>query len=86
MAAIIDGSTYAGFFKITQDHASPNAYYIMPKHGVFFQAVDATTGSIKTLGNTDLNISTGADTEDENGNALDTSAKVARYLSDNKAF
>lgn len=86
MASIIDGSSHPGYFKLTPDDGAATAYFLVPKHGAFFQSSDATSGSIKTLGNADLNFTTGATTEDENGNALDTSAKVARYLADNKSF
>lgn len=86
MAAIIDGSSHPGYFKLTPDDGAATAYFLVPKHSVHFQSSDATSGSIRALGNADLIFSTGASTEDENGNALDTSAKVARYLADNKSF
>ena len=86
MAAIIDGSSHPGYFKLTPDDSAATAYFLIPKHGVHFQSSDATSGSIKVLGYADLNFYTGANTEDENGNVLDTSAKVARYLADNKSF
>ena len=85
MAAIIDGSTHPGFFKLYDD-ATPEVFTLAPKSSVLFTAADATSGAIKVLGNADVNFGTASTTEDENGNALDTSAKVALYLSGNRQY
>lgn len=87
MAAIIDGSTYQKYFKLTADDASPAAYFLIPKDHCVFQSIDATHGSIFPAGDLSdiaLNFATTGSTEDENGNALDTSDKVSQYLNDNK--
>lgn len=86
MAAIIDGSTYKGFWKITPDDASPNTYRLGEKKaGIYLTASDATSGELILGSNTGSPITiTFASCEDENGNALDTSAKIAQYLSDNR--
>lgn len=84
MAAIIDGSTYNGYYKITPTDNDLNAYYVVPKSSFFFSAVDATTGAIKSGESADINVSTDANTIDENDNALDTPAKVDLYISQNR--
>ena len=82
MAAIIDGSTYKGFWKLTGDHTFLAGFQLIPKHAnIDFTSTNVSEGSITYAGNSTL---TDADTIDENGNALNTSAKVAQYLSDNR--
>jgi hypothetical protein len=82
MALIIDGSTFPGFWKFTADHLAPNDFQTVPKFAqIDFVSTGVAEGNI-TYGGTGY--LTGATTIDENGNALDTSIKVARYLSDNR--
>lgn len=83
MAAIIDGSTYKGFWRIVSDSVAPNEYFLLPKaNGIRFDSGGAAGGAIYI--DAGSQVSTDADTIDENGNALNTSAKVAQYLSDNR--
>lgn len=87
MAAIIDGHTYPGLWKLTPDNSSPNAFYIIPKRAVYVKPVDATSGSFYLV--SDPSASTALMTYnssaiDELGNALNTSAKVSDYLSKNR--
>lgn len=82
MAAIIDGTTYKGFWKLTQDDASPLVYSVYPKDEVHLVSTDATSGELK-YGSSAI-LSFDSTCIDENGNALNTVAKVSQYLSDNR--
>lgn len=82
MAVIIDGSTYKGYWKLTGDHTFLAGFQTVPKsYPIDFVSTNVAEGTI-TIGGTGY--LTDADTVDENGNALNTSAKVAQYLSDNR--
>lgn len=86
MASIIDGSTYAGFWKITPDDSSPDTYRLAEKKsGIIFKSQDAVNGELLLGDDTQNSVAiTFADCEDEFGNALNTSAKIAQYLRDNR--
>lgn len=82
MAAIIDGVTHSGYWKLTADNATPTAYYVMPKSSIFFITIDATTGTIRDIpsnGGT-VNIGVDSSTVDHNGDPLNTVEKIANYL------
>ena len=81
MALIIDGSTYRKWWKFTADHTAPNEYQMIPKHASIDYTVTAATEGSISYGLTGY--ATDATTIDENGNELDTSAKVAKYLNEN---
>lgn len=87
MAAIIDGSTYNGFWKITADSGIADVWYMVPKYDLFQAPATATTGKLRLeadpAGN-NFDISYDANTIDENGNALATSAAIANYISQNR--
>lgn len=83
MAAIIDGSTYKGYWRIVADNGAPTEYFLIPKvNGIRFDSGGTAVGVIYI--DAGSSVATDADTIDENGNALNTSAKVAQYLSDNR--
>ena len=82
MAAIINGSAYKGYWKLTADDASPLVFSVYPKDEVYLVANDATSGAIYS-GATGI-MSFDSTCEDEYGNALDTVAKVVQYMADNK--
>ena len=89
MATIIDGSTYKGYFKITEDDTAPNAFYAVPKtSGVILNGVDVETFNLVFAGgaypSVEISLSTGNGIEDEFGNTLATPAAVLQYLSDNR--
>ena len=85
MALIIDGSSKKGYWKITSNSGIPNAYYVIQKDKILFESIAADGGVLRDLsGNNLINTGTDANTIDENGNALDTSEKIAQYLSDNR--
>lgn len=47
MAAIIDGSTYKGFWRIVSDSVAPNEYFLLPKaNGIRFDSGGAAGGAI----------------------------------------
>lgn len=82
MAAIIDGTTYKGYWKLTADDASPLVYFLYPKDEVYLTTTDGTSGTLRSGGSGIIGFD--ATCEDENGNALNTVAKVSQYLSDNR--
>lgn len=86
MASTIDGSTYRKYWKLTPDNTAPNIFELFPKDSVRFRSAGAASGAIvRTQDAADATlIATDADTIDESGNALNTSAKVANYLNQNK--
>lgn len=89
MAAIIDGSTYKGYFKIVSDDGAPLVYYAFPKNGgVALKGIDAdtfelvsATGAYTSVA---ISLSIGNGVEDENGNAFASVGEVLQYLSDNR--
>lgn len=87
MASIIDGSTYAGYWKITPDDSTPDIWYQIPKDKIIFKPSDAGEGVIRFVFGTEQVVTgTDANTVDEFGNALDTSAKVAEYITANRQY
>ncbi len=82
MAAIIDGTTFNGYWKLTPNHASPLVYSVVSKHALELTSSDATSGTLSTEGG--VSVSFDSTCIDENGNALNTVAKVSQYLSDNR--
>jgi len=84
MAAIIDGSSVRGHWKITPDNGTPNAYYVIPKGSIVFISSGADTGTIRSEQYVDLNISLDNTTISETGQELNTSAKITTYISENK--
>lgn len=82
MAAIIDGVTHSGYWKLTADDASPLVYDLFPKGSIQLRVTGAATGSICRTQDTSQTgiISTDASTIDHNGDALATSLAVANYL------
>lgn len=87
MAAIIDGHTYPGLWKLTPDDSSPNAFYAIPKGKIYFKPSDATNGNLYFISDSSGSASicaTSSATIDELGNALNTSAKISDYLSKNR--
>jgi len=82
MAAIIDGTAFNGYWKLTPNNASPLVYSLCPKDELYLETSDATSGTLSTDGG--LSVSFDATCIDENGNALNTVAKVSQYLSDNR--
>ena len=82
MALIIDGTTFNGWWKFTPDHTAPNEFQMIPKlASIDYTVTTATEGAI-SYGLTGY--VTGTDTIDGEGNLLDTSEKVAQYLSDKR--
>lgn len=87
MAAIIDGHTYPGLWKLTPDNSSPNAFYAIPKGKIYFQPSSATSGNFYFVSDPSGSagiMSTDASTVDELGSALNTSVKISTYLSNNR--
>ena len=83
MAAIIDGSTYKGFWRIVTDSAAPNEFFLIAKvNGIRFDSGGAAVGAVIIDAST--SVATDSATIDGLGNTLETSAKVAQYLSDNR--
>lgn len=83
MAAIIDGSTYKGYWRIVTDSVAPTEYFLIPKaNGVRFDSTGAATGSI--IIDAGSSVSTDSSTLGGLGEELDTSAKISQYLSDNR--
>lgn len=83
MAAIIDGTTYSGYWRIVSDSVTPNEFFLLPKtNGIRFDSGGDAIGSL--ILDAGSSVSTDSATVDGNGNALNTSAKVAQYLSDNR--
>lgn len=87
MATKIDGSTLKGYWKITPDTGSPLAYYEVPKPLLVFQSQNATDGRLFLASDFSFSspiMSTDANTINENGDALNTAAKVADYITNNR--
>lgn len=78
MAAIIDGVTHSGYWKITPDDSSPDSYYVIPKASIF---IDASKLYLLTdpTGST-VNIGIDTTTKDHTGTALGSIAAIANYL------
>ena len=81
MAAIIDGTTYKGYWKITPTDGEPDVFSLFPKSGnMYVTILSANEGSIKAEGDIDYQFDENA--IGGNGEELDTAAKIAQYLSD----
>ena len=89
MAAIIDGSTYKGYFKITPDDGAPLVFYALPKVcGIGFNGIDADGFNLVAGGgafpSVTISLSIGNGVEDESGNSLTTISEILTYFSDNR--
>lgn len=87
MAAIIDGTTYKGFWKITADSGIADVWYLVPKYDLVNFAQDASNGRFKIesdpAGNS-FQIAYDITCEDGDGNVLATPAAVSLYISQNR--
>lgn len=79
MAAIIDGTTYSGYWKLTPNDASPNDYYLIPKGEIFFNPT--ASGIFFTSDNGSSAAIIGIPTLDGDGNTLADNAAVSEYIS-----
>lgn len=84
MAAIIDGSTYRKYWKLTPDNGTPTSYYLFPKDIVYFDASIPRIRIVTDVAGATFDFAVDSSTVDENGNALNTNDKVANYLNQNK--
>lgn len=81
MAAIIDGTTYSGYWKLTPDDASPNSYYLVPKDKIYFRSDNNQIYLLADISASTPLVTTSATTVDGDGNALATDAAVSEYIS-----
>lgn len=80
----IDGVTNKGFWTATKDNTAPLEQKLIPKGELWFKATDDVSGGIYMISDNQFVtqiVQTDTGTLDHDGNLLDTSEKVAQYLS-----
>lgn len=80
MAAIIDGTTYEGYWKLTPANSSPDEFYLIPKGQIVFDAIERKLCFVSDFGLTTTLVTVASDTIDGQGNALATNSAVSEYL------
>lgn len=79
MAAIIDGVTNSGYWKLTPDDGTPTSYYVFPKTSIYLDSIGRIRLIYDPAGNT-IDVAVDATTKDHTGTALGSIDAIANYL------
>lgn len=80
----IKGTEYNGYWVTILDNNDTTQYIQIPKGEIYFKSTDVSAGEIHLISDVSVSnilVNTDANTLDADGNLLDTSDKIAQYLS-----
>lgn len=80
----INGASYEGYWITILDNIDTQQYAQTPKGEIYFQSTDVSAGQVHLISDVSAStilVNTDANTLDHDGNLLDTSDKIATYLS-----